>query len=311
MPKLICTQNVFEQRLTLPNVALNIKETDSIVECMTIPACIDIKQKTINSYLDLSPAQCRLAAEGLPLTLLTHQITMKKGITEQHLKWNYDADDTFKNECDGFEWIEKDTFETHNQGITLNVKLRDGTIINKNGQPLHCKLDELGCDSTSIDPYAYIWDHPDNCILTVLKEEFVSMIKNDDQYYLVSQNDSENKYLFEIKNRPEKLCNKPTDVYPTTYESLFVAINCGGFDMKSGRNMIQQEDKVHMMHYTPNDQERDEPGHSKLWVASNYHTDPYSGTFLNMDYELQQGTKLDYLCFGSSRALKASELHFF
>ena len=28
-----------------------------------------------------------------------------------------------------------------------------------------------------------------------------------------------------------------------------------------------------------------------------------------MDYELQQGTKLDYLFFESSRALKASELH--
>ena len=65
--------------------------------------------------------------------------------------------------------------------------------------------------------------------------------------------------------------------------------------MKTRRNMIQQEDKVHKMLYSPNDQERDEPGHSILWVASNYHSDPYYGTWLNMDYELQQGTKLDYL----------------
>ena len=273
---------------------------------------IDIKQKTITSYLNLSPAQCRLAAEGSPITLLNHQITMKKGIIEQHLRWNGDADDTFKNECDGyegFEWIEKDTFETHIQDITLNVKLRDGTIMNRNGQPLSCKLDELGCDSTSLDPYAYVWDNPDNCILTVLKEEYVNMIKNDDQYYIDSKNDSENKYLFEIKNRPQKLCNKPSDVYPTTYESLFVAILYGGFDMKTGRNMIQQEDRVHKMLHSPNDQERDEPGHCKLWVASNYQSDPYYGTWLNMDYELQQGTKLDYLFFESSRALKASELH--
>ena len=171
---------------------------------------------------------------------------MKKGIIE-HLRWNGDADDTFKNECDGFEWIEKNTFETHIQDITLNVKLRDGTIMNRNGQPLPCKLGELGSDSTSLDPYAYIWDNPDKCILTVLKEEYVNMIKNDDQYYLVSRNDSENKHLFETKNRPQKLRNKPSDVYPTTYESLFVAINYGGFDMKTGGNMIQQEDKVHKM----------------------------------------------------------------
>ena len=107
---------------------------------------------------------------------------MKKGIIEQHLRWNGDADDTFRNECDCFEWIEKDTFETHIQDITLNVKLRDGTIMNRNGQPLPCKLDELGCDSTPLDPYAYVWDNPDNCILTVLKEEYVNMIKNDGQY---------------------------------------------------------------------------------------------------------------------------------
>ena len=73
--------------------------------------------------------------------------------------------------------------------------------------------------------------------------------------------------------------------------------------------MIQQEGKVHKMLCTPNDQERDEPGYSKFWVASNYHSDPYSGTWLNMDYELQQGTKLDYRFFESSRELKASELH--
>ena len=123
--------------------------------------------------------------------------------------------------------------------------------MNRNEQPLPCKLDELGCDSTSLDPYAFVWDNPDNRILTVLKEEYVDMIKNDDQYYIVSRNDSENKYFFEIKNRQQKLCNKPSDVYPTTHESLFVAIFSGGFDMITGRNMIQQEDKVHKMLHSP------------------------------------------------------------
>ena len=36
-----------------------------------------------------------------------------------------------------------------------------------------------------------------------MKEKFVKMIKKDDQYYIVSRNDSENKYLFEIKNRTQ------------------------------------------------------------------------------------------------------------
>ena len=152
---------------------------------------IDFKQKTITSYFDLSLAQCRLAAEGSPITLLNYQIIMKEGTVEQHLKRNGDADDTLKNECNGFEWIDKSTFETHIQDITLTVKLRDGTVLNRNGQSLSCKLDELGCYSTSLDPYAYIRDNPDNCILTVLKGEYVDMIKNDDQYYTLSRNNPE------------------------------------------------------------------------------------------------------------------------
>ena len=53
---------------------------------------------------------------------------MMKGLVEQHIKWNSDADDAFQIECNGFEWIEKDTFQTHIQDITLNVEVRVGTI---------------------------------------------------------------------------------------------------------------------------------------------------------------------------------------
>ena len=83
----------------------------------------------------------------------------------------------------------------------------------------------------------------------------------------------------------------------------------GGFGMKTGRNMIQQKDICHVMHNYPHDQEKDDPGQSNLYVVSDYNRDPYGGTWLNMDYQLQQGTKLDYLFFESSRALKAPELH--
>ena len=43
------------------------------------------------------------------------------------------------------------------------------------------------------------------------------MLKNDNHYYMVSQNTSENKYLFGVKKQPQHLCNKPTEVYPITY----------------------------------------------------------------------------------------------
>ena len=72
------------------------------------------------------------------------------------------------------------------QEVTVLVKLRDGTVQNVNGNPPPCKLDDLECQRTSLDPYAYIWDHPDNCVLSVLKEEQVNMIKNEHRYHMVS-----------------------------------------------------------------------------------------------------------------------------
>ena len=124
------------------------------------------------------------------------------------------------------------------------------------------------------------------------------MLKNDNHYYIVSQNTSDNKYLFEVKNHPQHLCNKPTEVYPTTYDSMYAAIHYGGFDMKTGRKKIELG--PHLLQYQNN---------AFRYSPQPKRADPYINTWLNMDNELQQGTKLDHLFFESSRALEASELN--
>ena len=65
------------------------------------------------------------------------------------------------------------------------------------------------------------------------------MLKKDNHYYTVSQKHSRNKYSLEVNNHPQHLCNKPTEVYPTTYDSVYVAIQYGGFHMKTGRESIE------------------------------------------------------------------------
>ena len=60
------------------------------------------------------------------------------------------------------------------------VKLRNETVHNVNGNPLPCKLDDLGCQSISLEPYAYIRDHPVNCVLSVLKEHVNKINTNTD-----------------------------------------------------------------------------------------------------------------------------------
>ena len=130
------------------------------------------------------------------------------------------------------------------------MRFKDGKIFNRNDQLLPCDLDELGCESTSLDPYAYMWKAPENCILSVPKEDYAHMLKNDNHYFIVSQNISENKYLFEVKNHPQQLCNEPTEVYPTINDSMYVATHYGGFDMKTGR--IINELGPHLLPYQNN-----------------------------------------------------------
>ena len=233
---------------------------------------------------------------------LNHKLISKKGKKEIHYKWTRDVDGDNRNECKSYEWVTKDTFQSHIQDIPLKVRIKDVKIFNRNDQLLPYDLDELGCESTSLDRYAFRWKAPENCILSVLKEDNGHMLKNDNHFYIVTQNTSANKYLFEVKNHPQHLCNKLTEVYPTTYDSVYVAIHNGGIDMKTGRKITELG--PHLLQYQ-NIAFFSKPG--KLYVYSPHPkpADPYVNIWLNTDYELQQGTKLDNLFFESYRALQA------
>ena len=80
---------------------------------------IDIEQPQITSDIDLTPEPCKQASEGKPLTLFDHKLSFERGKKETHLKWKRNEDGDNRNECDDYEWIIKDTFESHIQVITL------------------------------------------------------------------------------------------------------------------------------------------------------------------------------------------------
>ena len=97
-------------------------------------------------------------------------------------------------------------------------------------------LEELGCDTTSFDPYACTWDAPDNCVLAIHRKENVNMIKQGkNNYYFVSGWNNTSQYLFEVKREPQFFCNKPVQVYLTNYDSLYVVIDFDSFDLASGK----------------------------------------------------------------------------
>ena len=85
------------------------------------------------------------------------------------------------------------------QRTTLKVRISTRKVLSHSAQVLLFALEELGCETTSLDPYAYIWDYPDNCVLSVLRTEEVNMVKQGTKYYIIIGPDSTTKFVFELK----------------------------------------------------------------------------------------------------------------
>ena len=199
-----------------------------------------------------------------------------------------------RNKCDSYGWITRKAFESHVQDVVLKVRTKDGKVMSKDGLQLPCPLEDLGCDITSFDPCAYIRDALDKCVLAVHRKKDVNMIKQgENNYYFVSQRNNTSKYLFGIKTKPEVFCNKPVQIYPTNYDSLYVFIDFGGFDLASGKRMGLSGGTQHLQYYQPS-----VSSDGKLFVhrPESLHTDnPNSETphYVSLDYKLHQGTKPD------------------
>ena len=97
----------------------------------------------------------------------------------------------------------------------LKVRTKDGKVMSKDGLQLPCLLEELGCDTTSFDPYAYTWDTPDNCVLAIHQKEDVNKIKQGkNNYYIVSGPNNTSQYLFESKNETRSLLQQTSTSIP-------------------------------------------------------------------------------------------------
>ena len=191
------------------------------------------------------------------------------------------------------------------QKTTLKVTMENGKVLSDMGLLLPCALEELGCETTSLDPYAYKWDYPDNCLLSVLRTEDLNMVKQHNKYYVISGSDSTSKFVFEVRNNPQKHCGKPTSIYPTNYDSLYMALISEGFDMDSGRNLGREKNGATKILQFLGPKQKSDFGqlyaHNSTLVGTRYSNTDDPNNYLNMDYEMHLGTKTDYLFFQSSR----------
>ena len=138
------------------------------------------------------------------------------------------------------------------------------------------------------------------------------MVKQDTKYYVISGKDSTSKFVFEVKNNPQKHCGKPTPNYPTNYDSLYMARLSEGFDMNTERNLGREKNGATKILQYLGPKAKNDFGqlyaHNPHLEGTQLQKADDPNSYLNIDYEMHLGTKIDYLFFQSSRLLQATEI---
>ena len=264
----------------------------------------------ITSDLVISPEECRSPAKGKMIYMADQFLGVEYDTKNPVIRTDGSTGDYNRNHCNAHGWITHDTFLPQMQRRTLKVRMSTGKVFFDSSQVLPCALEVPGCETTSLYPFAYIWDYPVNYVLSILRTEGVNMVKQGTKYYITSGHDSANIFVFEFKNNPQKHCGKPIDIYPTNYNPLFVAIISGGFDLRSGRNLgMERNGATQHLQYIALTENN---GFAQLYACDPKHTTHKTkdeDMYLKMDFEMHILTKFDYLFFQSSRLLQASEMH--
>ena len=134
------------------------------------------------------------------------------------------------------------------------------------------------------------------------------MIQNEESYYKIKGNSSPSIYstqtrdsqksMLQVMNKPQSLCGHPRIVYPTSYDSLFIAYT-DGFNMDTGiqTKLTPETGTIH---------NAGQPNSTFLTTSDDL--PPFKFSTSQNDYEAQIGTKLDYILFNSFYLLRTAEL---
>ena len=203
----------------------------------------------ITSDLVISPEQGRSLAKGRMTYLADQFLGVEYDTKNPILITDGSTSDNIRNHSTARGWITSDTFLPHMQRAKLEVRMSTVKILSDTAQVLLGAREELGCETTSLDLFAYIWDYLDNFVLWVFQTEEVNLWNKKTKYHIFSGPDSTTTFVFEVKNNPQKPCVRPIDIYPTNYGSLYVAISWGGFDLRSGRNLGKERNDATQLLY--------------------------------------------------------------
>jgi hypothetical protein len=135
------------------------------------------------------------------------------------------------------------------QNLTYNAET--GQVLDIDKKPLPCKYKTGGCDSTWLYKIAYAWNVDEQCILGKKKISQAKMVKwtEKDRYFIMNIgvdtrlsgseathaiNKESLNFKFEIFKNEKFMCDYEEPLHPTNYESIFINIAEGGFEMHTG-----------------------------------------------------------------------------
>ena len=104
--------------------------------------------------------------------------------------------DTIRTLSKKWSCFARKTLSPHLQRTTLKVRLSWGNVSTESGQVPRCFLEELGCKTTSLYPYAYNRDFPDNCVQSVFRTKDAKKNNELQNTFWVEHNQQPNSPLF-------------------------------------------------------------------------------------------------------------------
>ena len=278
-------------------------------------------QNSITYDLIVTPEMCRLASKSKKIKITAFDENFDVPIefdTKTQSNFNDGQSVSSTIECTSGQ-IKHYTFETLMQRVNLTYNYGNKEVSNKDRKKLPCLLMEGGCETTTLDSFAYTWDTPENCVMTKILTQDAKMLhfplrtdQKENQFFFLSEFNNTGKGMnIKLKVFPEnyELCGKTERLYKTNFESLFVNYQ-GGFAMPGGELRTKEYssnayqfsiDNTSQVSYTS-------LSFSEVngkWVGAQ----PWRSVGADeIDYELHLGTKLDYIMYFNTKQLRHSEM---
>ena len=249
----------------------------------------------------------------------------------QVLNFGQKAEDKkWQGDCNEYGNIYHYTFTSLITTVKLNYNIEDDTILGYYGKQLPCKFSDGGCEGSLLDPAVYSWNATEECVLAELRTIPVKMVKYNDRYFMLSQEENTElrkelnatlDFKIEVFKESELKCGRTDQyrVHKTNLYSLFVKW-VEGFDIFTGKNLRPLVEANPLGYGTRQDkltEQKAKQKYSKQMVQSIRDRNAQASANQKgqavpnhkLDYDMHTNAKFDYVLFKAISTLRAAEIN--